>query len=382
MKTKKNKGLFLLPVVAALICLAVASCSGGAKSINMAVVGDTLVMRHASLLTMVECDGYTVADVKNPWSGGAMSRYILVDKGASLPGGLPSGRVLRIPLDSMLVFSTVHAELICSLGCADAIKGVCEAQYMTQPAVAAGLASGAVADCGSSLNINVERVVQLSPQAVWVLPYENGGYGKLDKLPYTLVECVEYMENSPLAAAEWVRFYGRLLGRASVADSLFAVVESSYLSLRDSLARCTSRPTLMCELKSSSAWYMPAAKSTMGQLYSDAGADYLFSSYDGSGSVPLAFETVLHRAADADLWLIKYGGAQKTYKSLTGEYGGYVHFRPYKERRIFACNLSERRFYEETPFRPDILLRELASIFHPEITEGYKRRYYEELEEE
>ena len=382
MKTKKNKGLFLLPVVAALICLAVASCSGGAKSINMAVVGDTLVMRHASLLTIVECDGYTVADVKNPWSGGAMSRYILVDKGASLPGGLPSGRVLRTPLENMLVFSTVHAELICNLGCADAIKGVCEAQYMTQPVVAAGLASGAVADCGSSLNINVERVVQLSPQAVWVLPYENGGYGKLDKLPYALVECVEYMENSPLAAAEWVRFYGRLLGRASVADSLFAVVESSYLSLRDSLARCTSRPTLMCELKSSSAWYMPAAKSTMGQLYSDAGADYLFSSYDGSGSVPLAFETVLHRAANADFWLIKYGGAQKTYKSLIEDYGGYAHFRPYKERRIFACNLSERRFYEETPFRPDILLRELASIFHPEITEGYKRRYYEELEEE
>ena len=382
MKTEKNKGLFLLPLAVVFICLAVASCSGGAKSAKVAVAGDTLAMRHASLLTIVECGGYTVADVKNPWSGGVMGRYILVDKGASLPEGLPSGRVLRTPLDKMLVFSTVHAELICNLGCADAIKGVCEAQYMTQPSLVAGLASGVVADCGSSLNINVERVVQLSPQAVWVLPYENGGYGKLDKLPYTLVECVEYMENSPLAAAEWMRFYGRLLGRASAADSLFAVVESSYLSLRDSLAHCTSRPTLMCELKSSSAWYMPAAKSTMGLLYRDAGADYLFSSYDGSGSVPLAFETVLHRAADADFWLIKYGGAQKTYKSLTGEYGGYAHFRPYKERRIFACNLSERRFYEETPFRPDILLRELASIFHPEITEGYKRRYYEELEEE
>ncbi len=382
MKTEKTKGLFLLPLAVVFICLAVASCSGGAKSVYGAIAGDTLTMRHASLLTMVECDGYTVADVKNPWSGGLMGRYILVDKGALLPERLPSGRVLRTPLDNMLVFSTVHAELICNLGCADAIKGVCEAQYMTQSSLVAGLASGVIADCGSSLNINVERVVQLSPQAVWVLPYENGGYGKLDKLPYTLVECVEYMENSPLAAAEWMRFYGRLLGRASAADSLFAVVESSYLSLRDSLAHCTSRPTLMCELKSSSAWYMPAAKSTMGQLYSDAGADYLFSSYDGSGSVPLAFETVLHRAADADFWLIKYGGVQKTYKSLLGEYGGYAHFRPYKERNIFACNLSERRFYEETPFRPDILLRELASIFHPNITGGYKRQYYEILKEE
>jgi iron complex transport system substrate-binding protein len=216
---------------------------------------------------------------------------------------------------------------------------------------------------------------------VWVLPYENGGYGKLDKLPYTLVECVEYMENSPLGAAEWMRFYGRLLGCASAADSLFSVVETGYLSLRDSISHCDNRPTLMCELKSSSAWYMPAGQSTMGQLYKDAGADYLFDSNRGSGSDPLAFESVLSRASNADFWLIKYAGDEKRYSTLKNEYAGYVHFKPYRERNIYVCNLSHKRFYAETPFRPDILLRELVAIFHPQYMNQIELRYYEKMEE-
>ncbi|MBQ8450539.1 MAG: hypothetical protein IJY64_06470 [Bacteroidaceae bacterium] len=91
---------------------------------------------------------------------------------------------------------------------------------------------------------------------------------------------------------------------------------------------------------------------------------------------------MLNRAADADFWFIKYGGARKTYKSLPTEFDGYTHFRPYKERNIYECRLSEKRFYEETPFRPDILLQEFVSIIHPEIIEDYELRYYEKMQEE
>lgn len=371
----------ILNVLLIIIALATTSCTRGTGA-RETVVGDTLQLRYASLLTMIECDGYTVADIKSPWSDKLLHRYILVDKKSSVPADIPQGTLLRTPLDSLLVFSTVHAELICMLGRADAITGVCEAIYMTQPALTAKIADGSIVDCGSSLNINSERVVQLSPQAIWVLPYENGGYGKLERLHYPLVECAEYMENSPLGGAEWMRFYGRLLGEGKRADSLFNIVEENYITLRDMVSGCEKRPTLMCELKSSSAWYMPGGNSTMGHLYNDAGADYLFASHNRTGSQPLAFEAVLNSAANADLWLIKYGGARKTYKSLLTEFEGYAHFRPYKERNIYECRLSEKRFYEETPFRPDILLRELVSIIHPEYVKEYNLRYYEKMQEE
>ena len=197
-----------------------------------------------------------------------------------------------------------------------------------------------------------------------------------------VVECAEYMESSPLAAAEWVRFYGRLVGRASVADSLFAAVCSNFEQLRSLVTDTLQRPSLLCELKSNSAWYMPAGESTMGQMYRMAGAHYLFSYCKGGGSVPLSFETVLSRAANADVWLIKYNsGSDKSYSSLLADFGGYAHFKPFKERNVYACNTGKKPFYEETPFRPDLLLRELVALFYPQLLPSYKLRYYEKLQE-
>lgn len=357
------------------------ACSPGRPAVTH-ISGDTLDIRHATLLRMVECDGYTVAEIKNPWGGGLLHRYVLLSRGETPPATLPEGTILRVPLDNILLFSTVHTELLEQLRCIDAVSGVCDARYMSQPSILDGLSNGTIVDCGSTLNVNLERVVQLSPEAVWVLPFENGGYGKLDKLKLPLVECAEYMETTPLGGAEWMRFYGRLLGCGNLADSLFATVEQRYIALRDTLATIENRPTLLCELKNNSAWYLPAGNSTMGQLYRDAGADYLFASNSGSGALPLAYEAVLHRAVDADIWLIKYGADKdKTYTSLLSEFDGYKYFSAYKNRNIYSCNVSRKRFYEETPFRPDILLRELAAIFHPLLFSDYQLRYYEKMQE-
>ena len=143
---------------------------------------------------------------------------------------------------------------------------------------------------------------------------------------------------------------------------------------------CKHRPRLMCELKSSAAWYMPGGCSTMGQLYQDAGADYLFGDNDGSGGVPLSFETVLARADSADIWLIKYNAdSDKNYSLLEKEFAGYTLLRPFREKNIYACNTAHKRFYEETPFRPDLLLEELVMLFHPDLDNGYTFRYYERL---
>lgn len=358
------------------------ACNSNHNTTISCFQGDTLNLRHAALLQITECKGYTVADIKNPWGDNLLHRYLLVDKDCVLPKQLPEGTLLRTPLESVLLLATVHAELLCNLNVEEIIKGVCEAQYMTQPFVKEALNNGTVMDCGSSLNIDIEKVVELSPEAVFVLPYENGGYGKLEKLDYPLVECVEYMEVSPLASAEWMRFYGRLVGCAAKADSLFDVVCKNYNALRDSVERVKQRPKLMCELKTNSAWYVPGGNSTMGVLYKDAGANYIFADNKSSGSLPLAFETVLDKASDADIWLVKYGSdSDKTYSSLLAEFEGYKLFNPFKQRNIYACNLSKKRFYEETPFRPDILLYELVSLFHPYLVDKQHLKYYEKLSE-
>lgn len=355
------------------------SC-GGVKDKFPPVDGDVVPMRHSSLLKIVDCDGYTVVDVADPWGDKTLQRYLLVPSDAELPNNLPDGILLRTPLEKVVLSSGVHAGLLCEFGVESAVKGVCDAGYFYNDAVAGGLASGAVADCGSSSSVNREVVVQLSPNAVFVSPYENASMDNLEELGYPIIMCADYMETSPLGRAEWMRFYGRLFGKAALCDSLFASVCNDYETLRQSVKNVGYRPRLMCELKKGQVWYVPCGGSTMGRMYADAGADYLFSYNNGSGSVPLSYEVVLDKAIDSDVWLFKDNSKQdKTYSSLLAEYDGYKHFKPFREGRIFACNTSHKRIFEETAFHPEILLKELIAIFHPDMLPGYTLRYYEKM---
>ena len=118
----------------------------------------------------------------------------------------------------------------------------------------------------------------------------------------------------------------------------------------------------------------------MGRMYADAGADYLFSHCKGSGSVPLSFELVLERAADADVWLVKYNSeVDKTYSSLLAEYAGYAHFKPFKEKNIYICNTRNKRLFEDRTFHPERMLKELVALFHPQLLPGYELKYYERM---
>ena len=118
----------------------------------------------------------------------------------------------------------------------------------------------------------------------------------------------------------------------------------------------------------------------MGRMYVDAGADYLFSWCKGSGSVPLSYEVVLDKAADADVWLFKYNSeVDRTYGSLQADFAGYSHFKPFVKRNIYACNTRNRHLFEETSFHPERLLKELVAIFHPSLLTDYTLLYYEKI---
>ena len=84
------KKVFILFAVALLLF----SCVG-VKEHFPAVDGKVVPMHSSSLLAIVECDGYTVVDVADPWGGGTMQRYLLVSSVEELPANLPEGVLLR-----------------------------------------------------------------------------------------------------------------------------------------------------------------------------------------------------------------------------------------------------------------------------------------------
>lgn len=364
--------------------LLLSACGGGGRTSSVQTGGTPVELRYAENLTLTEHDGYTEARLRNPWDTTKVLRtYLLVEHDLPLPSGMPEGTVVRTPLSRMLVYTAVHCSLIDQLGASAQIAGVCDFSYIKTESVKAAVNEGRVVDAGASLNPDIERIIDLHPDAILLCPFENsGGFGRIEKLDAPIIECADYMETSPLGSAEWMRFYGRLLGRTAEADSLFAEVEKNYNELKEMASQQPERPRVMAELKSGSAWYVPGGNSTTGKLYRDAGADYLFGSYTQSGGVPLSFETVFDRAQDADVWLMKYNrSADHTYTSLKEEYAPYTRFKPYEARNVFHCNTAYSPFYEDFPFHPDRVLKDLIKILHPTLLPDYEPVYFSRMKE-
>lgn len=364
--------------------LLLSACGGGSKTSSLQAEGDTVRMKYSSLLQIVKHADYTVVTIRNPWDTlKVLHTYLLADREKPLPEHLPEGTVVRTPLQKSVIYSSVHCSLWSELDELKGIGGVCGLEYIKLPQILEGCRNGSIVNVGNSMNPDIERIIDLRPDAILLSPFENsGGYGRVGKLNIPIIECADYMETSALGRAEWMRLYGLLLGKEAQADSLFAGIEKEYLTLTQQVkSQNLKRPTVISEMKNSSAWYIPGGNSTMGRLYQDAGADYVFAYLSNSGSVPLAFETVFDRGGNADIWLIKYNQPQdKTYSELE-DYAPYARFKAFQDRKVYGCNTNHVPFYEESPFHPELLLKDLIKIFHPELLPDYDLKYFSNLAE-
>ena len=375
------KKFYYLSIVSLVLLLS--ACGGGSKT-SSAFEGEVLPLKYAENLTLIQGDGYTEARLRNPWDTTSILRtYILVDKDKEVPNHLPEGTLVRTPLSKALVYTATHCNLIHELGAVKSIGGICEIQYIKVPEIVEGCANGTIVNAGEGTNPDIEKIIDLHPDALLLSPYENsGGHGQVEKLKIPIIECADYMETSALGSAEWIRFYGLLFGREALADSIFAEVEKNYNDLKALATAQQARPRLMCEVKSGSAWYVSGGRSTTGKLYADAGADYIFASYPNAGGVPLSFETVFDKAQDADVWLMKYNHpTDKTYQSLQEDYAPYANFKAFKDKNIYHCNTAYRPYYEDFPFHPDRVLKDLIKIFHPSLLPEHELKYFSKLAE-
>ena len=424
---------------ALLALLVLTACQGGKTTAGEAEEGDTLKMEYAKLLTIVkhgekaadkegasetsdekasETIGdnagyqYVEVNIANPWKAGTLlHRYILIPKGEEgdktvtrLALQRTSGMgcttdTVRTPVERSAVFIAPHCQLMYELGCQQAIRGVCDLNYINIPdvrkrAASAGNASSgnasagnSIVDCGSSMAPDIERIIALKPEAILVSPFENsGGYGKLDKLHIPIIEAADYMESSPLGRAEWMKFYGMLFGKdknisttaagkaseatlpASCelrADSLFAQIEKEYLDLKAEAGKLPKGLSILTERKTGGVWYVPGGQSTIGILLKDANARYIFSDDKHSGSLPMSPEQILAKGSQVDVWAFKYfGGAPLSQAQLLQEYDGYKALAAFNRGNIYQVDTSTVPYFELTSFHPELLLREFIILAH------------------
>ena len=398
----------------ATVALLMAACQGGKTAAADADAGDTLEMKYAKLLTIVKHgDGeetsdategidyqYAEALVANPWKAGTMlHRYILIPKGeegdktvAMLAKRRSTGArcttdTVRTPVERSAVFIAPHCQLMYELGCPQAIRGVCDLDYINIPDVKkrAALsgntsAQNTIVNCGSSMAPDIERIIALKPEAILLSPFENSGrYGKLDKLHIPIIEAADYMESSPLGRAEWMKFYGMLFGNEEgksngisgscepKADSLFAKIEKEYLSLKAQAAGYPKGLSILTERKTGNVWYVPGGQSTIGILLKDANARYIFEDDQHSGSLAMSPEQILAKGKQVDVWAFKYfGGAPLSQAQLLQEYDGYKALAAFSRGNIYQVDTSTVPYFELTSFHPELLLREFIILAHGE----------------
>ena len=353
--------------------------SGKQTSSKEALSSDSI--QYAQGFTVQRFDTYTMVEVRDPWdSTRLLQRYLLVDRTKSVPGGLPKGTIVKVPVKDIVVYTSVHAAIIDQLHEINKVIGVCEPRYMDTPAIQEGIQAGRIADLGEATSPNIEKMIEIGAELVIASPFQNSSYGPVEKIGIPIIEGADYMEAFPLGRTEWIRFYGLLFGKEEMADSIFKETEQAYLSLKDLTANIDNGPTVLSEKKFGSSWYVPSGDSYMAHLIEDAGADYMFKDLPGAGSTPLAFETVFDKAIHADIWLVKYNqSSEMTYKDLRSEYTPYENFDAFKKKRIYTCNTGAVPYYEEFPIHPEYLLKDLIWIFHPELVFGYSPRYFREM---
>lgn len=332
------------------------------------VCGEPLTtISHARGFTLEGFDGYTVARVRNPWdTARILHTYILIPRDSVVPDDIPSGDIVRVPVGRAVLSSGVHCALAEALGCAGAVRGVCDPGYVSLPFVREGVASGTIADVGKASQPDIERLLDLQADIIVMSPFGGGGYGSLDKAGVPVVECASYMESEPLGQSEWIKFHAAFYGRLDVADSLFESMRERYDSVASLAASYGERPVVLSERRTGQVWYVPGGGSYAAALYRDAATDYPWSDDTSAGSLSLSFEQVAQRASDADVWFIRYHdpAADLTYGRLGEEYELYSLFRPFVERRIFACNTARVPYYETAILNPDKVLSDIVTIAH------------------
>lgn len=433
-----------------VLSFSLSSCQGGKQSAAWDG-GDTIRLKYAQLLTMVEHEGFTEVNVGNPWKKGTvLHQYILIPKGKkgdetaemlmkgrngnqdvavgtsqaeagshsaagshaaagshgvadahAVAGSLgltgPDGcraDIVRTPICSSAVFTSPHCQLLYELGCKNAIRGVCDSKYILIEDIqkrlgliasassesGSGKSSLPIVDCGSGMQPDVEKIIALHPEALIISPFENsGGFGKLDNLNIPIIEAADYMENSPLGRAEWIKFYG-LLFETDTADSLFAAIEKEYLALKAQAAKLPKGLSVLTERKMGSVWYSPGGKSTMGILLKDANAGYIFADDEHSGSLSLSPEQVIARGGEVDVWAFKYFGGQPLSRAaLLQEYDGYKALRVFLTGNIYECNTDRIPYFETVSFHPEIQLREFILLSHPQAKGFGALRFYRKM---
>jgi iron complex transport system substrate-binding protein len=342
-------------------------------------------IRYADRFAIAVKDSVTYVYLMGKRNSNDTTSIFALSRDSSLLTGLPAEVVgIRIPCKKIAALSSIYYSMFCELGSAASIAAIDNIDYVNNSEILEKFRQGKIKELMRNPEIDVERTIQLGPDIIFMF-----GMGitndevpeKLKRSRLPVAVSVDHLETSPLARAEWIKFFACFADKKHQADSIFSAVETNYKKLKEEGIKKTSHPTVFTEVKLGDTWYMPGGRSYVAQLIEDAGGDYLWRDDASFGSIPLSFEQVLSKAENADYWINL--SMVRSRANLLEMEPRYSRFRAYKEDHLFnntrVVNANGySTYWESGMIYPDRILSDLLDIFHGE-PDKEKMNYYIQL---
>jgi iron complex transport system substrate-binding protein len=337
-------------------------------------------LKYAKGFSMKTEGSKTFVEVYNPWSNySVLARYELVQQGDTSTGE----NTIEVPIKSLSSLSSTYLGMLALLNARDQIISSSSANWIYDSVLYARFKEGAIHNLGNDLTISPEAVIAHKPDVVLKYIYQSPDPVDpiIAKSGVSIVYIIEFMEEHPLGRAEWIKFLGALTGKQREADSAFKVIESNYLKYKQLATQSHHKPEVLDGTIYKGTWYAAGGNSFMAKLLKDANAHYFWFTNNSTGSLPLSFESVIQRQGQADFWI---NANANSLEELLAIESRVEVFKAFKEKKVYHYNKRENEnggldYYESGVARPDLLLRDLLIILHPDLIQE-ETVYYKQLD--
>lgn len=381
MKNLKLKKLVACSLQLVAISLIV-SCSNASKHEK----SQPSALKFAQGFSAKDSLGCKWLTVGYPYQGATSGYdYLLVPKGKEAPAHEPEVQVITVPIESIVCTSTTHIPLLDYLNETNKLIGFPTTDYISSEKMRKRIDAGQVKELGIDKGMNIEELIALKPSMVmgYAMSSDLGQLKKIKELGVPVVINAEYLEKHPLGRAEWIKFMALFFNKEKEADSVFSSIEKEYLSTQALAKNTATKPTVMSGVVYGDVWFMPGGKNYAARLLNDAGCNYLWGDTESNGFLEVSFESVFSKAKEADLWIGV--GSFKSLKEIESAEKRYTLFKPFQSKNVFTYNTrvgakGGSEFLELGYLRPDIILKDLVKIAHPELLPDYQTYFYARLE--
>ncbi len=282
--------------------------------------------------------------------------------------------------NTIACFSTTHIAFMEKIGYIDNVIGIPDITYYKDADILKRMNLDNVEQITLGINAKNEIIINISPDFVITNSFEYQNNSGLTAAGLTILPVVEYLEQTALGRAEWVKFFGLLLGEYEKATEVFDDIEQNYKNLIAEYSPQIDEDATICDfMEYQGYWYAAGGKSYIANLYKDAGFNYIYKDDENSGSISVDQETAISKGAETEYWRVMISAPSKVKMTdVTSQNDYYKHFKAVKNYNVIYCNNATSPYYIEDVVEPDVVLENLINArLHKNIGEG---KYYNLVE--